>query len=306
MKADKGKKLLFPHFMVIFLLLVGAGYLLAKNNGNTKALPQHAEYIGPEMCAQCHEKVADAFAKTIHGKIKVFEAAIEPGCESCHGPGSIHAEEADPAKIINPAKLAAVESSEICLKCHKGEEQFNWHGTAHYLNDVTCVSCHNTHNPKYKYMLAENDPKLCFTCHREQQARANFPSHHPIKEGKMNCNSCHATHGSVFRNLREATTNELCLNCHSQYQGPFVYQHEPVVENCTICHDSHGSVANNLKVQNEPFLCMRCHPGHEDSNHPAFTDVTWRPSFYTKCTQCHVTIHGTDLPSQSGKGRFTR
>ncbi len=146
-------------------------------------------------------------------------------------------------------------------------------------------------------------------------AKSNFPSHHPVKEGKMSCGDCHNPHGEL--NTAERT-NDLCLDCHSRYQGPFVFGHAPVEDDCTICHDPHGSVANNLLVQNEPFLCLQCHEGHfhllrkgnvPDATSDAATIAAnphgaegFQMSFGTKCTTCHAVVHGSDSPSQPLNG----
>ncbi len=103
-------------------------------------------------------------------------------------------------------------------------------------------------------------------------AKANFPSHHPINEGKMTCGDCHNPHGELNTSER---TNDLCLDCHTRYQGPFVFGHAPVEDDCTTCHDPHGSVANNMLVQNEPFLCLQCHEGHFHLLRNGFDPANW-------------------------------
>ncbi|MCK5009401.1 MAG: hypothetical protein KAS98_02865, partial [Deltaproteobacteria bacterium] len=141
------------------------------------------------------------------------------------------------------------------------------------------------------------DPDLCYDCHQQMQARAQFPSHHPIREGKMKCADCHNPHGSEFDIFSALNVNDLCYECHAEKQGPFIYEHQPVEEDCSLCHDPHGTIANNLLKQNEPFLCLRCHTGHRGvqlaGSHPSMS------SFVTSCTQCHSQVHGSDLPSQS-------
>ena len=162
----------------------------------------------------------------------------------------------------------------------------------------------------------------------------------------MGCSDCHNPHGGTGSTsgmlAAEGRPNELCLSCHTRYQGPFVFEHDPVVEDCGICHDPHGTVANNLLRQNEPFLCLQCHEAHfhatrlsndagtygypgavrtpeaeplrgtaEDPGPPTVTvkDHGWQRAFLTKCTTCHQYVHGSDLPSQSQPGRgkmFTR
>ncbi|MCP2520119.1 DmsE family decaheme c-type cytochrome [Candidatus Aminicenantes bacterium AC-708-M15] len=284
-------------------------YLLLINNTNSYAKKKSIEatYVGSETCKECHEDTFNKFKSTIHGRIADFEAKGQVlGCEACHGPGSVHVEEQDPEKIVSLKKLTPQESSKICLNCHREEPQIAWPSSTHALSGISCTDCHDPHQTRGKFLLKSKDPKLCFQCHREKIASMNYPSHHPIKEKKMKCSSCHDTHGTFRANLRAETINELCFSCHAEKQGPFTYEHAPVVENCLLCHDSHGTIANNLLKQNQPFLCMQCHPGHEDHYHPAVTNPEWRISFYTKCTQCHSQIHGSDFPSLSGHGRFTR
>jgi DmsE family decaheme c-type cytochrome len=118
--------------------------------------------------------------------------------------------------------------------------------------------------------------------------------------------------------------NDLCLKCHTRYQGPFAFEHDPVVEDCMMCHSPHGTVANNLLKQQEPFLCLQCHEGHfhaarasnswtdvppPQGGTAASTDTIYKSnygfqkSFLTKCTQCHTMVHGSDLPAQSTTGQ---
>jgi DmsE family decaheme c-type cytochrome len=273
-----------------------------------KAVPavEGGGYVGSEMCMECHEEVGLAFKKTIHGRLADFELKGYPsGCESCHGPGSAHIEEEDPEKIVRLKDLSPGEAGEICMNCHRSGMQMNWAGSTHDLSGVSCTSCHDPHAVA-KNQLTTKDPDLCYSCHADKRAQVNFPSHHPIREKKMNCSSCHDSHGGGEGNIKAETLNELCMSCHAEKQGPFSFEHWPVVESCTICHDSHGSIANHLQRQTEPFLCMQCHTGHEDSRHPAVSESTWNVSFFTRCTHCHSQIHGSDNPSLSGAGRFNR
>jgi DmsE family decaheme c-type cytochrome len=146
-----------------------------------------------------------------------------------------------------------------------------------------------------------------------------MPSHHPLREGKMECSSCHDFTGK--RLFEKERVNDTCLKCHQKYRGPYVFEHAPVVENCTICHAPHGAVADKLLIQNEPFVCLSCHqmhfhtqlagyrgkftsPIHEDRGGVSTSDA-FKRSMLTKCTQCHAQVHGSDLPAQgiSGSGK---
>ncbi len=304
-----------------------------------------ATYVGSEACADCHEDVVNDFKHTIHGKLAGFElkANMAQGgaCEACHGPASKHIDEEDPEYIINPANLSPQQQSAICLKCHTDGEVMDWRGSEHALNDVSCLNCHDPHGKKdaeayrdklgYKHkhvkdtQLKKPEPELCFTCHKDIMAKTNYPNHHPIKEGKMTCSECHNPHGSTVEPLlrTDERKNELCFECHADKQGPFAFEHAPVEEDCTICHDPHGSVADNLLKQNEPYLCIQCHGLHFHSAIQPDTDwlkqngakgpLATMPNGHSmqkimtsRCTECHPSIHGSDLPSLSAPGGGSR
>src|SRR5690242_7660601 len=82
--------------------------------------PAKAEYVGSETCQACHEDVFNAFQKNPHHSVETnkkrgFE---NKACESCHGPGSKHAESTSAADIRNPGKLPPAQADKICLTCH--------------------------------------------------------------------------------------------------------------------------------------------------------------------------------------------
>ena len=155
----------------------------------------------------------------------------------------------------------------------------------------------------------------CFNCHVDVSGSFMMPSHHPIKEGKIECVDCHGVHGEQTKFTMDNTGRELCLSCHAEKEGPFVYEHVPVNEDCMTCHNPHGTVADNLLKQSEPSLCLSCHPMHFHATvvsiDGAFTTPqaperagtstpeSWEEGMLTKCTQCHTEIHGSDLPSQA-------
>jgi hypothetical protein len=128
------------------------------NQHNQKALagreplpvaPGDATYTGVETCAPCHAPAVAWWRGHAHGRAyatlvkrdKQFNlscvgchvtgygkpggAAVvqssgltDVGCESCHGPGSLHAEDPDIATDKN-VRLAVAES--VCVECHNKE-----------------------------------------------------------------------------------------------------------------------------------------------------------------------------------------
>jgi len=291
--------------IIILISMMGACAQYINQVTLTVAVPD-ATYVGSEECAVCHEDVFEYYRRTVHFKIRGFEVSgQERGCEGCHGPGSAHVtERGNVDKIISFKKLTPPQSSAICLKCHTHEPLHNWSSNFHALSNVGCNACHKSHKITAEKMLYKGEPELCYDCHQQMRARVEFPSHHPIREGKMKCTGCHNTHGEESNGLSSLTVNDLCYECHTDKQGPFVYEHPPVEEDCTLCHDAHGTIANNLLKQGEPFLCLRCHRGHRGVGlvgvHPTSSTLL------TSCTQCHSQIHGSDLPSQMGRGVLTR
>ncbi|WP_303720661.1 GSU2203 family decaheme c-type cytochrome [Malonomonas rubra] len=228
----------------------------------TMPVIEGASYVGQETCLGCHENKSASFTHNVHGRLADFELmGAQKGCESCHGPGSLHVDGGgDTAKILRPLELKSEETAAICAKCHTDGELMDWTFSEHALADLSCTDCHSMHAENSgKAYLKQTGTELCYSCHQEQRAKANLPSHHPVAEGKMSCNDCHNPHGEL---ATDEQARDLCLNCHSRYQGPFVFEHAPVEEDCSICHDPHGTVANNLLQQNEPFLCLQCHESH--------------------------------------------
>jgi DmsE family decaheme c-type cytochrome len=272
------------------------------------AWPGAVALAGTSPCADCHDEVAAAMAHQVHMRIQPFEVqGREVGCEGCHGDGTRHAEEGDPALIRTFADGTA-EDAAACLSCHRQTGLPEWHASTHAVEGVQCFDCHTTHT-------VSNPLDTCQECHPEAVAAFRLPSHHPVREGKMSCVSCHDPHVATEAQLKtRMRVNDLCFECHQDKEGPFIFEHEPVVEDCSLCHMPHGSVADNLLTANEPMLCLQCHEfhfhaslvspegqidvgGYEREN-PHGTE-SMNVSFTTKCSQCHSQIHGTDLPSQA-------
>ena len=185
--------------------------------------------------------------------------------------------------------------------------------SAHASQDVACTSCHQVHARNDKVMGKQTQTEVCFTCHKEQRAQINKPSHHPVVEGKMACSSCHNVHGDNPKQLVKASTNETCYTCHMEKRGPFVHNHEPVSEDCGICHQPHGTVQPSLLKARQPILCQEC---HQHSSHPGQAlGLPAGPTNSTSslgtvargCTNCHTNIHGGNSTVNSATaGRFRR
>ncbi|MBK8123310.1 MAG: DmsE family decaheme c-type cytochrome [Dokdonella sp.] len=269
--------------------------------------------VGERMCIACHQLESDHFTHTFHAlglhAASKTDASI-PVCETCHGAGSLHAQ--DPTSkglIIGFTKTSgtpiAVQTA-TCLTCHEGGPRDHWSGSVHQRNQLSCSDCHN---PMAKFsgegLLARasiND--TCAQCHRDVLVQFHRRSHMPLPEGQMSCVDCHNPHGSITSPLLKTNTvNETCYQCHAEKRGPFLFEHAPVRENCLNCHTPHGSNQHALLVTPLPFLCQQC---HSSLRHP--NDLQTPQSLITgahpderligrACITCHANIHGSNAPS---------
>ena len=271
------------------------------------ASPAPGGYADPGVCATCHEEVANALKKTMHGKTGVANWDGATLCQSCHGPGAAHAEEGDKAKIKNPKTLKADEQSVICLSCHERGDQARWQTGPHAGRGLSCLTCHAVHHdgePPARLLKKGTEFATCTSCHLKRKASLMRSAHMPMREGSLTCTSCHNPHGSAGPSmLKQFSVNENCYSCHAEKRAPVLWEHPPVRENCANCHDPHGSLHPRLLVAKQPRLCQQC---HDETRHPTqpYSDATATSEFFPNsrmfdrgCMNCHSQIHGSNHPS---------
>lgn len=212
-----------------------------------------AKFVGSESCAQCHDKVTKKFHTSDHARLVAKGGnAAEIGCESCHGPGSLHNESGGArGTIINPKR-----DSQTCFQCHL-DKRGTFSLTSHHPIENGKVSCSDCHNPHEGRAVKGGGTSLagadetCAKCHTRQHGPFVF-EHEALREG---CQSCHDPHGSVNQKMLVARNQNLCLRCHFQEQlAPgkiFIGGHEHTDDlprgTCWSagCHEAvHGSQIN--------------------------------------------------------------
>ena len=272
-----------------------------------------ATAVGERTCIACHQLESEHFTHTFHAlglhAANKADASI-PVCETCHGPGSLHAK--DPTGkglIIGYTKDSGTPietQTKTCLTCHEGGPRDHWSGSIHQRNGLSCSDCHN---PMAKFsaeglMAKASINDTCAQCHRDVRLQFNRRSHMPLPEGQMSCDDCHNPHGSITSPLLKTNTvNETCYQCHAEKRGPFLFEHAPVRESCLNCHTPHGSNQQNLLVAPIPFLCQQCHSGlrHPNDMHTPESLATGpHPDERVMgrgCITCHANIHGSNAPS---------
>lgn len=281
-----------------------AGAQQNKQAPKASAAAEGATYVGMETCLGCHENKAGD--KTLHNKaVDPRTPAGSKGCESCHGPGSKHADDPEKVKPIQFDKVSALQASAQCTGCHTTGQHTFWTGSKHESRRVSCVSCHSVHSPKgEKQLKAESQTELCATCHQATVNKVTRFNHMPVREDKLACASCHNVHGSDNVKLLRAGTNvvEACTSCHQEKRGPVLFEHSPVTGSCTTCHDAHGSSNDRMLVAKLPFLCQRCHVSsrHPAAIHDSFemnNSYNGNKTTGRACMNCHQQIHGSNSPN---------
>jgi predicted CXXCH cytochrome family protein len=216
-----------------------------------------ATFVGSAKCDQCHDKITSKFHDATHAKLMTKGPnATDIGCESCHGPASLHVKSGGEAgTIVNPKN-----SPETCFQCHLDKRgEFNLPNTHPVLaGKMGCSDCHNTHTGD---AVAEGSTGMatlnssCLKCHTSQGGPYVF-EHEASREG---CMVCHSPHGSVNAKMLKARNQNLCLQCHFQQQtGPGVIliggrDHASFLTRGTCwsggCHEAiHGShVSSSLR-----------------------------------------------------------
>ena len=113
-----------------------------------------AKYIGSKECEVCHDQLYRDFATAYHARlIAAGTNSINAGCESCHGPASLHADSG--GEIKPPFSFTA------------GRPPANSYGARLAIEPARSVET------------------MCFTCHAEVRGQFSLPSHHPVPEGKL-------------------------------------------------------------------------------------------------------------------------
>ena len=217
--------------LTVYLIVVGiaaaVGGVLSSCStpGRTVMSPPRndgASFVGNQACYYCHTNYVRTFAASPHARIHFEGAKLagQSGCESCHGPGSLHVQAGGGRGkfIVNPRKDPAA-----CFNCHL-ETQAEFNLPQHHPvieGKMNCVQCHDPHGqdimkPAAGLAMARLN-EACAQCHREQARRPRGFEHEAMREG---CQACHAPHGSINAKMLVERDNNLCLKCHAQTPNP--------------------------------------------------------------------------------------
>lgn len=238
-------------------------------------------------CADCHStdvhKNFDLATNSFHTTFK----DIDVGCETCHGPGSVHVELAKANSLFWDRNLG------YGLKKLKGDT------TETQINQVeTCAACHSRREvvcPTYQrgddfYDQFSNELLAPHTYHCDGQIMEEDYVYGSFIQSKMfhkgiRCTDCHDPHTTKLK----FEGNKLCTSCHQHPAGKYD----------TSAHHFHA-------VGTQGASCVECHmpettymevdPRRDHSIRIPRPDLSVELGTPNACTKCH--LEQADLPTE--------
>lgn len=205
--------------------------------------PVHASFERPVGldCVVCHTGRAEPVGEAFH-RLKFHEKAI--GCESCHGPGSLHLdfyrthkldEVEDIPTIVHPGKLSRRLLDDICASCHmSGAATVELRGRK--IGDFRPGRPMTDYRMPYHF---DRNEKMTVVGHTEQlQLSACYQ-----KSEKLTCVTCHNPHQRQPPKDTVAFYRKRCLNCHETQPcklEPAERIKKDATDNCVTCHMPRG------------------------------------------------------------------
>ncbi len=223
------------------------------------------EYDWTQNCAGCHTTGLD----TERGRWE--DDGVQ--CESCHGPGSIHAEIADDAgrrpdeeEIIEIHEAIVVSpDAQICGACHsQGMAADSAHPfSTQYRpgNDLL--------DPAAYQLLPEDDPLVWYATEHGRLNNMQFNEW---------LNSAHA--GSLDTLTSSSSAEDGCVVCHSG-DNAFIERIRAAYEDGDLTGEPPASTT--LASAQFSITCVTCHSPHT----AAETDFHLVDTAYNLCTSCH-------------------
>jgi hypothetical protein len=203
-------------------------------------IANHGSFERPiEMeCMACHSGHTEEVGGTLN-RLNIIEKAI--GCESCHGPGSLHQDLHRSSKpvvgeedlsIVNPRRLSRPLLESICSSCHLGDpaivplrgRQIGDFQPGRPLSDF-----------RIHYRMEGSSDSMTVVGHVDQMHQSACYQKSPT----MSCLTCHDPHRRELPVDRVAFFREKCLTCHNSHPCTLDLKERLLKDpqdNCMSCH----------------------------------------------------------------------
>lgn len=194
-------------------------------------------------CLACHVGRAENIGGAL-SRIAVHEQAI--GCESCHGPGSLHVAARRAAKaaqnnaadaaasdaIVHPGKLSRDLAESICAQCHLRSD------ATVFLSKLSAADFRpgrRLSEYRIDYRINSADSRMKVVGHVEQMHMSRCYQ----QSDSLTCTTCHNPHKVVAPEDAAAHYRAKCLACHGSADCRAELDQraksEPA-DNCAACH----------------------------------------------------------------------
>ncbi len=258
-------------------------------------------------CVFCHNVKAQPHLNVQTKQYNTEVAELGIACGACHGAAARHAEEAsspltrtlwqlseaEPRHIVNPQKLDAERSLQVCGRCHgqrvpqelsriqeilgRGDPFNAGEDLAKIYKPVQRDTTVGTYSFANRFW-ANGSPRL--TAYEYQGILRS----RCYTEGKqMTCLTCHTMHGGDPKGqiTEENRSNKPCLECHQELKTS-----ESLTAHTKHSADSTGSSCYNCHMPRVVYGVMSIHPTHDITvPQPELTAAQAVPN---ACTQCHL------------------
>lgn len=193
-------------------------------------------------CVACHAGRVEPVDDNVY-RVKFHEQVI--GCESCHGPGSLHQKLHGSRKlrpgeedysIVNPGKLSRPLLEAVCATCHpSGIASIPLRGRQH--TDIRPGRPLSDYRLDYRFDLG--DEQMTVVGHLEQLRRSACYQ----KSSDLTCITCHDLHARDRPRDPVAHHRQRCLDCHATHGCSLdmaVRLKKDARDNCVACHMPRG------------------------------------------------------------------
>ena len=218
-------------------------------------------------CIECHAGLPQfvPHRRGLFTKPRFIADQLSVGCENCHGPGELHLDEWKQrtmvytgenevrvsgnidTSIVNPDRLPAWLSNEICMNCHQRADARvlqpgkSFHDIRPGVPLINVLALLNVpRGPTaipHGYMTIENYSDMVFS-------KCNLGS-----GGQLRCTDCHDSHYQPSASEAPAFYRKRCLKCHTEQSCALpqsVRNRKNPPDNCAGCHMLPGAVPGRI------------------------------------------------------------